>query len=350
MTSLHLPIDEIVGRSAVNYNIAADFLELAAFLSRESTVATSAVINEASIGASEDYGSLTEELLGNAELPYEEELLCGVAERIGERQETLGISYPFRLDPSGDVVAYCPPDTEDVEGSTAYTLSLLLSNLKGMSPILNNSGVHPTDNEVRVLRKYFQYFATVGLAAEIRGRAWSFGFPRPDGSGFLAKLEDVWAVLGDGRVEPQIGAPLGAKDDQIDVFAARLPGDGLPGFPLIAAQVATGRQYSRKSIKRHIGTFKSRWFGRQPVTEFIMYMVVPFVIESDKFIDDVRSLGNVLHRLRLPKRVTEAAVSVRTMGNADEIEGYECLGTAGKWIRQYRERAVGKCAQTEYSS
>lgn len=350
MISLYLPLDELAGQKGLNCNLAADFLELAAFLSRESTVLASAVMNEATIGAAEDHVDLADELVGNDELPYEDEILCGVAECLSERQNILGRSYPFQLDSTGDTVTFHPPEADDLIGPTAYTLCLLLSNLRNISPILDNSGVHPTDDEVRILRRYFQYFATAGLAAEIRGRAWSFGFPRPDGSGFLDKLGKVWTVLGDGLVEPQIGVPSRPKDDQVDVFAARLPRDGLPGFPLIAAQVATGRRYNQKSVKRHIGAFRSRWFGAQPVTDFIAYMVVPFVMERDRFTDDVRVLGNVLHRLRLPRRVMEAVSMVGTAGNTDLIEGFEYLSTAVEWLSGYRERAIRKIERKEHLS
>ena len=97
-------------------------------------------------------------------------------------------------------------------------------------------------------------------------------------------------------VEPQIGAPDQPKDDRIDVFAARPHPDGLPGFPLAAAQVATGRNAREKSIKGHLGVFKGRWFGTPPVTDFIAYMIFPFATADYQFVDDVRVMGNVLHR------------------------------------------------------
>ena len=92
-------------------------------------------------------------------------------------------------------------------------------------------------------------------------------------------------------------------------FAARLHPDRLPGFPLAAAQVATGADARVKSLKGHLDTFKSRWFAQQPVTAFVVYMVVPFAMADDQFVDDVRVLGNVLHRLRVPRRVAEAAAA-----------------------------------------
>ena len=59
-------------------------------------------------------------------------------------------------------------------------------------------------------------------------------------------------------------------------------------------------------MKGHLEAFKSRWFAKQPVTELIAYMIVPFATEDNQFLDDVRTLGNVLHRLRVPRRAEEA--------------------------------------------
>ena len=126
------------------------------------------------------------------------------------------------------------------------------------------------------------------------------------------------------------------KDDQIDIFAARLPPDRLPGFLLAAAQVATGKDMRNKSLKGHLGAFKSRWFAKQPVTELIAYMIVPFATEDNQFLDDVRTLGNVLHRLRVPRRAEEAGQLVEA---GMTVEGYDRLAEAVQWVADYRSRA-----------
>ena len=205
-----------------------------------------------------------------------------------------------------------------------------------MSPVLGDSSLHPDEHEVRRLREFFQYFATAALASELHGSAWSFGFPRPDGTGFLDKLVQIWQTLGDGIVARQRGAPQRPNDDQVDVFAARLQPDRLPGFPLAAAQVATGANAREKSLKGHLSAFKSRWFGSQPITEFLAYMIVPFATADNQFVDDVRVMGNVLHRLRVPRRVAEAA---RLVEAGETVEGYDRLAEAAQWVADYRGRA-----------
>lgn len=326
--NLYLPIDVVTG-SSIDFDRAADFLELSAFFADNSMVLTSDLANGVSIGAAEDHTDLEDEMRNG-----EEELVSGTVNRIDSRKHALCSAYPYCLDSSGDSLKYVL--NEDSIGQAAYILSLVLSNLRSMSPVLNGSDLHPEEEEVRRLRRFFQYFATAALAAEIQGRAWSFGFPRPDGSPFLRKLQQIWQKLGDGQVEAQTGAPHQAKDDQVDVFAARTHRDGLPGFLLAAAQVATGRDAKGKSLIGHLSAFKSRWFANQPVTEFIPYMIVPFVCTKDQFVDDVRVLGNVLHRLRVPLRVEEAEGLVQT---GLMIEGYDQLAEALQWVVEYRARA-----------
>ena len=103
--------------------------------------------------------------------------------------------------------------------------------------------------------------------------------------------------------------------------AGRPHPDGLPGFPLVAAQVATGADARGKSLKGHFGAFKSRWFGTQPVTEFLIYMVIPFATARDHFVDDVRVMGNVLHRLRVPRRGSGPARGGRRDGRGIRATG-----------------------------
>lgn len=327
MRPLYLPSDEMIGR--IGFDRAADFLELSAFFSNDAMVPTSDLVNEMSIGAAEDHADLEDEMENG-----EEEVVSGTVNRIEARRRALDFAYPFDLDRDGDILR-CVLSADSV-GHAAYILSLVLSNLRSVSPVLGGSDLHPGDEEVRRLREYFQYFATAALAAEVHGNAWSFGFPRPDNSPFIQKLKEIWREFGDGYVEAQIGAPSMPKDDQIDIFAARLPPDRLPGFLLAAAQVATGKDMRNKSLKGHLGAFKSRWFAKQPVTELIAYMIVPFATEDNQFLDDVRTLGNVLHRLRVPRRAEEAGQLVEA---GMTVEGYDRLAEAVQWVADYRSRA-----------
>lgn len=326
---LYLPTDTVTG-DRIDFERAADFLELTAFLSADGTATTSDLANSADIAASEDHSDLHEEMETG-----QDDLVAGTVNRLDHRSRVLEGTYPFCLDEGGDILSLALDEHEF--GQAAYVLSLVLSNLRSTSTVLDQSPFHPEDAEVRTMREHFQFFATAALAAEIHGDAWSFGFPRPDHSPFLDKLREIWHLLGDGNVGPQAGAPAQPKDDQVDVFAARLYADRLPGYLIAAAQVATGKDADQKSLKGHLTAFKSRWFATQPVTEFIAYMIVPFAMADSQFVDRVRTMGNVLHRLRLPLRVADAA---RLIADGKTIEGYDRLPDAARWVAQYRSRGA----------
>ena len=325
-SGLYLPLDELTGgrRSA---DVAADFLELAAFFDGDGLVRTSDIANEASIGADEEYSDLEDEMRDGVE-----ELVSEVVQRIEERSYVLKSEYPFRLDRHGDILSY--KDAGDSLGRCAYLLSLVLSNLQG--PVLSGSWLRPEDAEIRRLRQLFQYLGTAALAAEIQGVAWSFGSPRLDGSSFLGKLQEIWSNFEDGTVGRQPGAPERPQDDRVDVFAARLHPDRQPGFLLAVAQVATGQDWKEKSLLGHLDAFKQRWFADSPATRFIPYIIVPFAVGDLMLRDHVRVLGNILHRLRLPARVAEARKLVEAGLN---IEAYDQLLSVVAWVASYRNRA-----------
>lgn len=326
---LYFPQDEI-DAGKPNFDMAADYLELTAFFSEQARSFTKDLINATEIGAEEDYSDVDEEMTDR------EEIVSGAVRRIDGRHRALGSSYPFALDENGDVLTFVGQGLS--YGQAAYILSLILSHLKAVSPILDGSTVYPTDAEIIELRKYFQYFATAALAAEVNGRAWSFGHPRPDKTNFHTKLAEIWGVFRDGNLQPAVGVPERPKDDQIDVFAARLHPDGLPGFLLAAGQVATGKNWRAKSLRAHLGNvFLSRWFGQQPVTMMMCYHIIPFTRPDDEFFDDCRVLGNVLHRLRVPYRVAEAQ-ELHARGTA--IEAFDQLAAAVDWVIAYAARGA----------
>ena len=327
--ALYLPADSLRSHP-IDFNLAADFLELSAFFAETSSAPTSEIKNAIDIGASEDYLDVDDELRSGSE-----EVVSATVGLIEARESALGPAYPYRLDEEGDILE-CVWKGHSL-GQTAYVLCLILSNLRSISPILDGSPAYPDEAQVRKLRVYFQYFATAALAAEIGGASWSFGFPRPDHSSFLTKLKAIWQVIGDGRVEAQAGSPNRPKDDQVDVFAARPHPDRLPGFLLAAAQVATGRDWKNKPLRGHLSAFKSRWFGRQPATDFIPYMIVPFARSREDIVDDVRVMGNMLHRLRVPRKVEEAK---RILGAGFAIEAYDRLEEAVRWVADYRSPAA----------
>ena len=326
---VYLPSDEFGGAAPPNLDLAADYLELKAVLSSEGQSFSEDIVDTLELAAESRFEDV------NAEVEGREEVAAGAVSRMASRKHALEAAYPFELDARGSMVSFTA--TEPDHAQAAYLVSLLLSNLRAVTPLLASSHAHPTDKEVHLLRMYFQYFATAAIAAEIGGSAWSFGFPRPDGTGFVTKLSEIWAVLRDGTVRPDPSAPRSPKDDKVDIFAWRDPRDRLPGFLLVAAQVATGRNWKEKPLKQHVDrVFPMRWFSRLPATEMVTYHVIPFARPDASFRDDVLTLGNVLHRLRVPRRVAEAAGLAR---DGAAIEAFDRLGEATEWIRSFVDRS-----------
>ena len=74
---------------------------------------------------------------------------------------------------------------------------------------------------------------------------------------------------------------------------------------------------------------------RHDTVKRMVSAIVPFAVRRDEFIDDVRTLGSVLHRLRVPRRVAEAA---RLVEAGATVEGYDRLAEAAQWVADYRRR------------
>ena len=327
-STVYLPSDEFVGRGVPDLDLAADFLELTAVFSEDQQSFSEDIVDALELAAEMGFDDV------DTEMKTREDVAASAVARMISRKRVLAEDYPFDIDECGATIFFTAEEPD--LGQTAYLVSLVLSNLRALSPLLNGSDMHPSTQEERSLRQYFQYFATAAIAAEVGGPAWSFGSPRPDGTGFMTKLSEIWAILKDGTVQADPSATTAPKDDQVDVFAWREQRDGLPGFLLVAAQVATGKDWKGKSIKSHVASvFPGRWFEPSPVTTIVAYHVVPFARPDKKFRDDVRVLGNVLHRLRVPYRVTEA------LGLAEKgivIEALDQLETAPEWIMAYLTR------------
>ena len=322
-TGIDLPLDEVE-----DADIAADYLELVAVFRRDGQSSLADIANAVDIEAEAEYENVHDEMRSRGEFAD------AALRRITSRIDALEEAYPFDLDSEMGVLTL---DVEELDvARTAYILSLLLANLHPVSPLLQDFPRYPSPAGEHYLRQSFQYFATAAIAGEIGGSSWSFGFPRPDGSGFLPKLEEIWQVLKDGVVGANESSPSNPKDDGVDVFAWRETKDGLPGFLFVAAQVATGKNWPAKSIRDHMyNAFTKRWFTTEPVTEMLVYHVIPFALADKQVRDYVLTLGNLLHRLRVPRRVAEAERLVAR--GSIRVEAFDQLEETRAWIRSFVE-------------
>ena len=149
-----------------NLDLAADFLELSALFSKEGQSFSEDIVNALELTAETEYIDV------DTEVRNREEVAAGAVARMSSRKRVLETSYPFDIDKDGGVIFFSGELTD--LGQTAYLVSLILSNLKSVSPLLVNDDVHPTEEEVRRLRQSFQYLATAAIAGEIGGPAWVF--------------------------------------------------------------------------------------------------------------------------------------------------------------------------------
>lgn len=325
-----LPQDQLTGNEP-DFSLAADWVELTAFLAPDGHALVAELTSTLEI-AQDEYPDL------DAVVQTRDRIAVETVGEIETRARQLGDAYPFRLDATGSTLSF---DTGQNWGRTLYLLSLVLSHLPSeRSPVLERSGLLPSDEDIIKLRRWFQYCATASVAGEIGGDAWAFGWPRLDGSAFLEKLKSIWAILKDGDVvdTPPPGAPEKVKDDEVDIIAARQGCDGFHGFPIILGQVASGFNWRSKPLRGHVdNVFYPEWFSTLPASQTMAYHIIPFVVDSHSLRRDTRRLGHLMHRVRVCARALEAYRALER-GVPMKIEGTEAFKEVDLWTAKYRSR------------
>jgi hypothetical protein len=233
-----------------------------------------------------------------------EVFLQNMSAEILSRVRQLEEAYPFELSPNGGTLSL----KEDLSpGAYIYLFCLFLSHPK-KGAVLNGKYLPKITNEVRDL---FQACSTWAAAALVRGHSYSFGFPRPDGSGFLKKLQIIYNKFGEGKVVDTIpkGASRRPKDEQIDVIAWKDRPDGAAGKIYILGQVASGNDWPNKTIKgAAISRFHGTWFSNpQVASEASAALFIPFCVvpeDGDTTAERVNILtlefGKIYYRHLLP--------------------------------------------------
>ncbi|MBT9487129.1 MAG: hypothetical protein IV093_06425 [Rubrivivax sp.] len=257
-------------------------------------------------------------------------------EQFAEREEALGSAYPFAVNSRGVVTLHQPNDW----GGYMYLFCLLLS-YSNDADLLNGTWRPRVDNTIRDL---FQACATVAAAAEVRGHAYSFGWPRPGNNPpFLAKLTAIYQHFGDGQVRAvrRRGLSPFAKDEEIDVIAWRPRRDRAAGTIYLLGQVASGGNWMGKAIHgAPIANFHRNWFDPAPASNAAGCIFIPRLVESadpqgtrrDGM--DVQTLryGTIFDRLRLPLMIQEGIqLSLSGEGANWIIERIDELQTVCDW-------------------
>lgn len=218
-----------------------------------------------------------------------------VLEELEYRATILGSFYPFRIEGRGQnwriVHAVQAGESEVVAARACYTFCLLTSAIRDRC--IRGAGIGPIE---RALANHFQAIATVAAAGLLGGEVVSFGWPRPGGTAFLPALRDVARRLRVGT--PLSEAPLwskgGDKDAGIDVIAWRDFADARPGKIILLGQVASGNNWTKKSVKSDTPHFLS-WFSTRPTQHYIPAIFIPFPQHHDCAGRDNAAFEEVAH-------------------------------------------------------
>lgn len=261
-----------------------------------------------------------------------------ITEAIGERIEALEGSYPFRLTKASALEVVGPP----TEGGYTYLFCLMLTHANG-ADLLEGPWYPSVDHLVRDL---FQGCSTLAAAAEVRGCAISFGWPRPNANPpFLRRLREVYELFGEGTVvdRPRRGVSPSPKDEEIDVIAWRPRPDRSAGTMYLLGQVASGDNWESKPIKGGpIQTFHRNWFQPAPASEALASIFIPHAVPPSEFhgtrrdrMDAITArYGMIIDRMRLPRLAQDGFELAKQGQPTLVIERAEALHAIGHWVNK----------------
>lgn len=324
-------------------HLLADWLELAAFASASGRVPVDE-INEA-LEIEEDYEP--EEI--HAEDELREARIQATISAIEERLKVMGGAYPFRLSGDGHFLSLDAEWTN--AGRSAYLLCLLLSHAVGEGIL--SGGPLP---RLEPARDLFQACATLCAAGFCGGPAFSFGWPRPDKTGFHQKLIEVFKHFGDGvpHPVPPLGSPPKIKDGGIDVIAWSHEPDGKLGTYYLLGQAASGKDWKDKSVKSFLDVFHDFWFANKPASNPTAAIFIPCCLpDPDCEVRDhiaqeeierghlrylTHLLGLIFYRYRIPRHA-DRALSLAADG-IGPIERLDSVRDIVIWVGEARRRLV----------
>jgi hypothetical protein len=270
-----------------------------------------------------------------------EETIARVSEEAGERSDALGAAYPFVITKRpflltvNDLRHLSPPQW-------TYLFLLLMSAYRDKS-LPSSSQLAEL---VRVGRTLFHACASVGVAGLLRnGHTFWFGFPRPEGTNFLAALEQLCSEIGYGKAKDHIppGLPERPQDDELDVVGWPKFRKQRYGNLIVLCQAATGDNWDTKSIIPHIQAFKA-WFVMAPYALATPSIALPFPAHHEVSEHPEQGFqialynalarielrnGVVIDRLRIVESVLDAGVDE---GQHGRIAGIEKIDELKAWV------------------
>lgn len=114
-----------------------------------------------------------------------------------------------------------------------------------------------------------------------RAESYVFGFPRPDGTGFVEALTKLCGLLNAGQVkldDPQIE---NEKDSHLDVVVWRPFHDRFPSQLIMFGQCAVGENWQRSKLTElHPRNFRDKWLAEGFYPDPIRMFFVPRCVEE----------------------------------------------------------------------
>jgi hypothetical protein len=275
----------------------------------------------------------------------EDGLVESVQEEIKRRHGSVGDGYPFRIDGKGQSLNFLTPLTET---GVIYLFCLYLTHFADHT-IIKKADAPRVTNKTRDL---FQACSTVAAGGYVRGPAISFGWPRPDASGFLAALKAVYKEFGEGKPHqrPRAGASTRAKDNGVDIIAWRRQHDRLGGTHYLIGQVASGDNWRDKSVKGVSDHLHSFWFSEPPGSQATDAIFIPFSLEPEMACDSTPydevlkgyvaglnyQFGDVFYRDRIARNFGEG-LCIKNSGET-HLQRCDDLPKIARWVKSYSKR------------
>lgn len=241
--------------------------------------------------------------LTSDEFNPDEMFLEQILQQFRFRMSLLGDDYPFEFNSTEETLSI---KAQLSRGAVLYLFCLFLSNSNKSEIFELDLYQLNLDNRTRDL---FQACSTWAAASVVSGNAVTFGVPRPDRSGFKAKLTQCYGLMKEGTVrdEPLPAAPLRTQDAGIDVIAWAVRPDEAAGRHYLLGQVASGNNWKDKSITEDISSFHRIWFSVIPPSTPTAAMFIPFCIDEVKNATHKECLdmhtitfGNMYYRYVIP--------------------------------------------------
>lgn len=214
-----------------------------------------------------------------------------------DRDAFVGDKYPFRVEP--DLITLAVESWRD-----CIVYAFLIT--------LNARYVYGLSAETHMAARIFERLVRVAMASYIGGEAEHFGWPRDGAPGernFAAALPILLGKLGERISIRWEDIPQKIKDNEVDVFAWRPPGDGRRGQLILMCQCAIGEGWNDKGIRLE------KWepfvvFAVTPVGAAAFPFVPQAMEESPGFDYEYlsKSVGLWFDRLRLAVLIDVAEV------------------------------------------